>query len=166
MQIVAEKLAEIAMSEKTEINADLFGRSAFNRYYYSSYLQVRDMLGHIDKAWAHSSHKSIPDILTGSFSKLIKKTTKDQYKVGLLNLTDSEQYKTRAIKASAEIADILITAYSIRIDADYFPDKKIKIEKGTLYLSNQSLSCAKNWLSRVSFLKGEVLHVCRQLGIY
>ena len=44
MIVVAERLSEIALAEPVEEYADSYGRSAFNRYYYATYLITRDML--------------------------------------------------------------------------------------------------------------------------
>ena len=45
MKIVGEKLERWALEQKAVDEKDLFGRSAFNRYYYAVFLLTREMLG-------------------------------------------------------------------------------------------------------------------------
>jgi hypothetical protein len=60
MIVVAKRLSEIALNEVSETDADAFGRSAFNRYYYASYLITRDMLRQLDPSWTRTGHSKIP----------------------------------------------------------------------------------------------------------
>jgi hypothetical protein len=43
--------------------ADAFGRSAFNRYYYAAFLSTRELLATIERSWKGVPHSNIPDLL-------------------------------------------------------------------------------------------------------
>ncbi|MFH1954732.1 MAG: hypothetical protein ABIL06_24350, partial [Pseudomonadota bacterium] len=78
MKTVADKLAELAIGEKNENTADAFGRSAFNRYYYASYLITRQMLKDLNTSWASTGHSKIPELLENSIIKRIRTEIKNQ----------------------------------------------------------------------------------------
>lgn len=69
MKIVGEKLSDWAVAEKDDGHVDLFGRSAFNRYYYSTFLITRELLRSLDPKWGTAAHKNIPEILRDSLKK-------------------------------------------------------------------------------------------------
>jgi hypothetical protein len=60
MHQVAEHLSLQARA-MTGNDADAFGRSAFNRYYYATYLSVRELLASLDSSWETQRHSAIPD---------------------------------------------------------------------------------------------------------
>ncbi len=64
MHEVGHHLQKIAIS-KTDQNRDVFARSAFNRYYYGAYLNVRELLSSLNPEWSRPRHRHIPYILTG-----------------------------------------------------------------------------------------------------
>ena len=56
MKIVGEQLESWALDRKVETERDLFGRSAFNRYYYAVFLLTREMLGEFKASWKKTMH--------------------------------------------------------------------------------------------------------------
>ena len=165
MQRVGDKLYEIALAEKLESSADVFGRSAFNRYYYSSYLLTRDMLVLINDNWKKFPHKTIPSILTVNLFNLIKNTLKRQVRSGLISDAEAKRRKYEALSSINAMSTVLAESYSTRVDADYYPEKKIKKERNNIYLGNQSIESAKRWTERILTHRKVITNVCRQLGI-
>ena len=51
MQYVGSELERLALSDADPNNADLLGRSAFNRYYYAAFLITRETLGYMQPNW-------------------------------------------------------------------------------------------------------------------
>lgn len=166
MQRVGDKLREIALTEISEPSADVFGRSAFNRYYYSSYLSTREMLGLINSSWKYSPHKTIPSILTGSLFKLIKNALKHQVRNGLISDAEAKRWKYEALSSISAMSSVLASSYSTRLDADYYPEKKIRKERNNIYLGNQSIESARRWTEHVLAHRKVITNVCRQLGIF
>ena len=85
---VAEHLSRQAKSsykkgDSAYAMADAFGRSAFNRYYYASFLNVRDLVSTLDGRWARISHKGIPDLLRGAVTSMIADELKKAVKKNL-----------------------------------------------------------------------------------
>lgn len=64
MKVVGDKLENFALGEKNILSKDLFGRSAFNRYYYAAFLVTREMLGELQNSWKATPHRQIPILLT------------------------------------------------------------------------------------------------------
>ena len=61
LRSVAEHLSTHAkVLGSGDAEADAFGRSAFNRHYYATFLTVRELLVAIDIAWAKTPHAEIP----------------------------------------------------------------------------------------------------------
>jgi hypothetical protein len=85
MRVVADRLADWAASEADADNADLFGRSAFNRYYYAAYLITREMLRKLDPKWAASGHRQIPDLLQKTVTKKARQSIKNAEKNRLID---------------------------------------------------------------------------------
>lgn len=69
MQIVAQQLEFWAKEKDKETERDLFGRSAFNRYYYAAFLVTREMLGALRPTWRHTAHAAIPELLEAGLKK-------------------------------------------------------------------------------------------------
>jgi hypothetical protein len=125
---------------------DLFGRSSFNRYYYAAYLQVRAILGDLDRTWATLSHASIPELLTGQILSRIKHQSKraaqirDGEAVGICN---------RAASSAHDLADLMKAAYAVRIAADYHPDIAVEPDgEGRFRLYQVNVTAAHEWPAR------------------
>lgn len=59
MQYVGSELERLALSDADPNNADLLGRSAFNRYYYAAFLITRETLGYMQPNWKGTQHANI-----------------------------------------------------------------------------------------------------------
>jgi len=165
MKRVAEHLAKHASELKDIHEMDVFGRSAFNRYYYSCFLACRDMLRDFDSKWSNTSHKHIPDLLQSAVLRRIKDTATKQQRAGLLNHSDYSRMLHRAQEALSNLAGLLGEAYQVRVIADYYPEIPISKKYRTLYLENKSLEEATKWTRRTDTLRGTITQVWQQLGL-
>lgn len=162
---VAEKLREIADTSKVPDDFDSFGRSSFNRYYYATYLTVRDMLSTLNPVWAKTSHASIPNLLLDSVRARIKKEAIRQQKNGLIGAHVASSHITEASSSLSVIAEILTTAYGVRVVADYEPSQRVAAGKSGFSLNTHTASEAREWKTRAEAAKGNVLRIARELAI-
>lgn len=160
---VGEHLAARAKAEGGEC-ADAFGRSAFNRYYYAAYLSVRDLLKQINPKWK-AQHSGIPDLLEDAVINLIRKEAAKQMKSSLISRSDKSRMTSQAATAASELANVLRTAYAVRVTSDYEPEQLLIFDKGTFSLLNRTEGEARSWLASVSLYKGQLLHVAKELAL-
>jgi hypothetical protein len=165
MITVANKLKEIAVGSNDPRHADVFGRSAFNRYYYASYLVTREMLRQLNSDWSRSPHSSIPSLLESTIIKQIRGNLKKQKAGRLVSEGEASQMRTSARDSATGLANILRAAYRVRCVADYEPEEKIRLSGKTMELDNHSLDEAQGWPKRASFHAKEIIRVWKKLGL-
>lgn len=165
MRIVGDHLAVEATARGVIEERDLFGRSAFNRYYYSAFLAVRAALRKIEPGWATSTHQGVPMVLKGEVLKRIKKQIQDSEKSGMITHSQGEQYYRAAATAASELSNLLTSAREIRRIADYEPETKISHDGQVMKLGAYSLEAAKSWENRVRAHAGTILNIYDQLGL-
>lgn len=159
MYIVAIKLAEWSVEQKNISDADLFGRSAFNRHYYSVYLRTREMLVSLDSGWETSGHKDIPDLLTGKIRKKIKEKIKVLVNDGLLHEQTGIELSHRYHVSAGELSSLLKAAYQVRVTADYYPNVKLQSVEGNILLDGHSIHSAREWTNRARHYCGSIQKV-------
>ena len=98
MEVVALFLQKEAIKRVAKRAApdecDLFGRSAYNRYYYATFLCVRNVLAKLDDSWAALPHKDYPALLKGTIKDKIRKCMKRANKL------DDNELVTRCYRAN------------------------------------------------------------------
>ena len=161
---VAEHLSDQSRKE-SGARRDAFARSAFNRYYYASFLSVRELLAEIDPSWSGAPHANFPALLEGSLVQLVRKEAKKQSKAGAISPGNASTFVTQATSATSEIASVLHVAYVARVAADYSPEIAVVFDANGFRLGNETHAAARGWKGRVDSRKGILLHVCRQLAI-
>lgn len=142
--LALQKSAISLRSNPTEF--DLFGRSSFNRYYYSVFLVVKDALGKMNASWARCPHKDVPEILSGSIRKHIS-----SYRRKAIKIEDEEavKYCNQAISAVDSLAALMVNAYSVRVTADYRPDILIDdLGESRFKLDRTNITEAHDWSGR------------------
>jgi len=165
MKLVGDKLREWAINEQSETKADAFGRSAFNRYYYASFLITRGMLKELNPEWAKAKHKNIPDILKKSLIDRVRRQIKIIERKKLFDVRDSSKQRRSLNIAVAGLSGLLSSASSVRVTADYEPECQVVRAGNLITLSNQSLEAAKNWPDRAEAFSKVILKVWRELGL-
>ena len=164
MHRVAEYLSIEAKRAKDDY-ADAFARSAFNRYYYASYLSVRGLLAMLDSAWKTTSHAAIPDLLESTLMKRVRRQARKLSDLGLLSIKERRNLEKQAQIASAEMATVLRGAYGVRVVADYKPEQRVVFGGSEFSLANYTRHEALNWNARVDKSKSVILRVAKELGI-
>lgn len=145
MERVGLDLQTTAFGSRTNAtDLDLFGRSAFNRYYYATFLEVRTMLRRWNAVW-QGSHATVPDELTGWITTGISNVQKKASKIA-----DTRSIMIcKAAKASAsDLAQLMRTAYSVRVVADYEPEILIALDGDRFRLERTSITEAHSWIER------------------
>jgi uncharacterized protein (UPF0332 family) len=165
MQIVADELAERARIEPNDENADAFGRSAFNRYYYAAFLIVREMLRTTDPEWAKTGHKSIPELLNGKLADKVRREIAKLSRAGIKSLPDASALRRQLNEAVSALSSLLSEGYRLRKVADYQPEVKVKRNSATITLENGSLDSARSWPKNANIYSKQILKVWKQLGI-
>ncbi len=151
MWIVGNSLIDLAAASDSA-KADLYGRSALNRYYYAAFLEARRLVVRVNPAWAKPAHSDLPQILTGKFFKVL-----DSHLGQLLiggEITDEDRLKRTSNVQTAiqELADLLTMAREVRRLADYEPETLMLAKDGELSLGGTTLRAAKGWDKRVQGL--------------
>jgi uncharacterized protein (UPF0332 family) len=146
MWSVGHYLAKKAENGLTPEEVDLFGRSAFNRYYYSAFLEVRAMLRKIKPESAGQDHSGIPLLLKGAVYTQVKTVTDKMRKI---DYNASERIRGKTENATKELALLMTHAYAIRRIADYEPETLITDAGKNFRLSNSTVGEAKRWEEKV-----------------
>lgn len=163
-QAVGAQLAKTAMGAPSESEMDAFGRSAFNRFYYSSYLEARDLLGRFNPAWRGQGHADVPNLLKDSAKGILLRAAKKARNV----MTHVEIMKSLNLGISGldELAQILKEAYAIRVLADYQPETKTIRIANKISLGSANLASAQYWPRRTRILTSAVFESGRSLGLF
>lgn len=141
MKIVGDQLATWALAQAEDDKKDLFGRSAFNRYYYAAFLSTRQMLGEFEPKWERTAHRNIPDLLKGALKRELKSAI-DLSRPEGIKVIDKHNSSVNAL------ADLLEQAYKVRISADYEPEVRIQQKDEVISLSGHTLTSAEEWPDR------------------
>lgn len=153
MENVADHLEQQAVARHSPLEKDSFGRSAFNRYYYATYLLVRAGLAGLRAEWAgEMPHATIPELLRGTVCTELKRGHTKAVRTG-----DSELAAlcSRAITASKDLAKLMDEGRAIRVVADYRPDVPISFAVGSRFkLNTIPVEEARIWAPKArAFLK-------------
>lgn len=161
MKLVAEHLEKEALTRSDEDGRDIFGRSAFNRYYYATFLQVRDALQGLRPEWSEMPHADIPKTLRGQVINDIKK--------GRTKAIKNDDYETSqmcqdAIKSSKTLAEMMDAGRTTRVTADYKPEIPISFAKaGAFELNTVSIKDARSWPAKAASLIKTIERAWRQI---
>lgn len=146
MEQVAHHLQHQAVTNTEAKAKDLFGRSAYNRFYYAAFLRTRDLLTKFDPDWSKIAHKNLPEVLEGQVLSRLRKGQKEAQRARDFEL-DSQI--ARAIKAAYELAQILREGYAARVTADYNPEIGVTFAAGGGFsLNSIKIDTAYNWPER------------------
>jgi hypothetical protein len=164
MQVVGKHLAEFAMRIRgTSPDDGLFVRSAFNRYYYATFLASRQLI--IETTGAQGlPHKALPEYLIGQFRKTIKKQIQTGFKSGVLSDANRARMLSALKQNTLLLRELLVTAYGVRVLADYEPDVPIEMKDDTCSLGAETLSAAGNWASRAQMHCKNLRKIWKDLG--
>jgi|GEM_PF-583780 len=167
---VAEHLSKQAKStfvkgEASFSLADAYGRSAFNRYYYASFLSVRDLVSSLDAKWGRVTHDGVPELLRKA---VYKKINGELLKAEKSNFLTSQQYfskKSLILTSLDTIASIMAQAYTIRGIVDYEPEIKISFEKNIFKVNTTTVTHAQGWLKTIHTEKSKIIVIMKEIGL-
>jgi hypothetical protein len=164
MQVVGKLLTDHALLLRGESPDDvLFVRSAFNRYYYATFLRSRALVQ--ETTGTHSlPHKALPEYLTGQFRKIIKRQIQESFKSGVLNNANRARLLSALNENTMLLSGLLSEAYSVRVLADYEPDVAVEVKADTYSLGAATLSSAGNWANRAQMHCKNLHKVWKDLG--
>jgi hypothetical protein len=164
MQIVGKHLSDFAMSIRgTSPDDTLFARSAFNRYYYATFLASRQLL--IDTMGkGELPHKVVPEYLMGQFQNTVKRQIQIGFKSGVLSSADRARMLGALKQNTLLLRELLVLAYGVRVLADYEPDVPIAVTVDTYSLGASTLSSASNWASRAQMHCKNLHKIWKDLG--
>lgn len=165
MQIVGDELERLALSNANPRDADLLGRSAFNRYYYAAYLITRNTLGRIDASWKRANHSDVPTILRLSLKGPAKAAIDRQQRGSLLTKDEGRRLLSKILTIGDELARLLEGAYDARCLADYEPEVVTIRTNNTIELKAYKLTTAKTWPRIANNLCAQILKIWREIGL-
>lgn len=147
---------------KTEEDADLFARSAFNRYYYGVYLLAREVQREIAPD-AKTNHAGILTFLSGLRSKM-GKLALTQKKKHALSEAEYRKLKAETNMFAGNFADMLRRAYRVRRIADFDSLSPARITRGDIELDGVTGHSALNWFQLAEGYKKALLRIWKNLG--
>ncbi|WP_306258659.1 hypothetical protein [Pararhizobium sp. IMCC21322] len=162
MHRVAHHLQQraVAVSPKER---DSFARSAYNRYYYSVFLQAREMMREINPAWSSLPHADYPKTLSGKIRKDFINERKKAVK-----REDGELVKVidHACRSIAELKKIIVAANATRVVADYEPEEGVEfLAEGRFSLRSIDVTDAHAWTTKVETHCRTVSRAWKQLNV-
>ncbi|MBE0561763.1 MAG: hypothetical protein IH622_13255 [Ochrobactrum anthropi] len=164
MEKVAHHLQVHAFDLLSADDRDVFGRSAYNRYYYAAFLRARDMMRRLNPAqWGELAHANYPEILRGSIRKELKRGKERSQRIH-----DNEAVGafSRALTAADGIANLMRDASRVRVVADYNPDIPIEfLPGGRFSLNNVDITTAHRWVGKVDVWATAIEAAWRHLDV-
>jgi len=161
MYSVALYLQKAAIVHGDAKEKDLFGRSAFNRYYYDLFINVRQTLKTSNNDWARLPHKSMPELLRGSVQKKVRNIRKQARKISDMQLISRCE---RLVSFNENLASTLERANGVRKIADYEPDKPVIFHRDERFkLNGISINDAHAWHALVDEWSRDFLIVMRSV---
>ncbi len=165
MEIVADDLARTPRAATDDHRLDLFGRSAYNRYYYAIFLNIRSVLRRIDSRWSKPAHAEIPNLLRDTLPNRLKKHIERAKRDGLISEGRGQQMYSVAKAAAWDLSSLLDSAREVRRIADYEPELTLTRDGTIIMLGTCTLDAAKKWTRRVDIQAGTILRIYAELGL-
>jgi hypothetical protein len=165
LKLVGDQLSTWALIQKDDATQDVFGRSAFNRYYYAAFLVTRAMLSEFDTTWKKQNHSSIPVLLTTGLKKRVKTSLIKNVKAGLMTEGEKGRLLTSLSSSTSELSNLLLSAYSLRCVADYEPEELIALDGQVIRLQSEKLTSAQNWPDKANSYCKTIRRVWKEAGL-
>lgn len=162
MEIVAQHLQHEAAVRTLSVERDLFGRSAFNRYYYATFLEVKASLAKLRPQWAGElAHASVPEVLRGTVKKEL---TRGRYTAQRMNDSEVVSLCQKALSAAESLAKILEEGRVTRVAADYHPEIPVEfVAASDFRLNTVGVQTAQTWPHRARVLLVPISSAWRQI---
>lgn len=165
LKVVGDQLATWAIAQADDRKQDVFGRSAFNRYYYSAFLITRQMLGQFEGSWKGTAHKEIPNLLRTKVKKKVESTLRRNVRSGLISEGDKGRLLDQLKPSLSELSGLLSEAYDIRLIADYEPEVLVTVANKLISLRSCKLTSANRWPLRAEACCKVIRKVWKDSGL-
>lgn len=156
-------LRGVALSSTTPDAENLYGRSAFNRYYYSAFLVTRSLVRQLHAEWGAVAHANMPDVIRKVRKEILAKQR--QFQKSQLHDRGLARDADDGATAAQALAGLLEQAYQVRIRADYYPEELVERRRDDLLLCNTNISEAARWCSKAHHFCNQIESAWRQLGL-
>lgn len=161
MEVVAHHLQSEASTRLNSVERDHFGRSAFNRYYYATYLDVKDGLGSLRAEWGGIPHGDVPHVLVGAVKKAL---AKGRERAQRASDSDTVELCNRAVSATHVLSEMMTNGYATRVAADYHPEVKIDFADAFDFTLNfVRVKEAADWPNKARMLLKSITFAWRQV---
>lgn len=164
MRLVADHLREQTLARAGTDDFDVFGRSAFNRYYYATFLMIREKfyaMG-ILQVGQELPHSNVPEKLRGTLKKRLSKARTRVQRSGDNDLV-SVIYNAES--AAEDLARMIEEAKGIRTLADYQPETTICLSRRGFSLVDFEIDAAKVWPQRADGYLRVIESAWRQVNV-
>ncbi|MEO6280065.1 hypothetical protein [Roseateles sp.] len=163
MEQVGSHLRKEAIRLIPSGEADLFGRTAFNRFYYATYLEVRAGLSKMRPEWAgEMPHATIPEVLRGTIKRELAKGRAKALKADDHNLASQ---CASAASAAEDLARLMDEGRQVRVTADYYPEVLVNfVVAPDFELNSVAVNTASTWPFRAKSFVRIILGVWRQIN--
>lgn len=161
MLVVAEHLRDTSSQIKDTTERDLFARSAFNRYYYATFLTIRTTLSEIDPKWDEPRHKEVPVLLRETVVKKFQRRAKGR----LLSPSEAAKEMYKGCTAAKALAKMIEIGNETRKTADYEPKVLVLFENSTFSLNGVKSSTARKWCIDAKTRCRVLYDAARKLGL-
>lgn len=163
LEVVAHHLQMTALGRADATERDLFGRSSYNRYYYATFLCVRDVLARLRPEWGMLPHAAYPELLMGTVLKILSKGREQAQKLQDKELVSQCQ---RASVAARELASLMRASSTTRKVADYHPEIAVNfVHADRFTLNNVEVTEAHQWPERAKAWAREIEAAWRQVNV-
>lgn len=164
MRLVADHLREQALARTGTDDFDEFGRSAFNRYYYATFLMIREKFYTMGvlQVGQELPHANVPERLRGTLKKELSKARLKIHRSGDKELTG----KIHSAESAAEdLARMIEEAKAIRTLADYEPETAIVLSRRGFSLVDVDIDAAKAWPQKAEGYLRVIESAWRQINV-
>lgn len=164
MRLVADHLREQALARAGTADFDGFGRSAFNRYYYATFLMIREKfytMG-ILQAGQELPHSNVPERLRGTLKKELSKARIKILRSGDRELTGKI---SSAESAAEDLARMIEEAKAIRTLADYEPETALVLSRRGFSLVDVDIDAARAWPQKAEGYLRVIESAWRQIDV-
>jgi len=165
MKVVGEQLQNWAQEQKEDLKKDMFGRSAFNRYYYAAYLETRKSLGELNPVWKNEKHRAMPNTLITTVRKPVIRELDKQVRKDIITKSERSKAVSSLKVATASLSDLLAEAYDLRCVADYEPEEPICIDNKLMSLKEYKLNSARDWPNKARAYCKTIRKIWRGAGL-
>ncbi len=164
MEVVARFLRTEAENRSEADGRDLFGRTAFNRYYFATFLNVRQHLGKLRSQWGDElPHATIPEVLRGQVKRTLESGAVRARRAADLSLASA--CKTAA-KAAVALAEMMEKGRAVRVAADYHPEIDIDFSGGSDFkLVQVSVKTAETWPRLARIQMTQIENAWKQINV-